>query len=62
VRRATSINVAGVLLMHGVEPLGTMRHERTGAAMLRFPGTAASQDVLTRAAIARHLRKEDPEV
>jgi hypothetical protein len=23
------INVAGVLLMHGVEPLGTMCHERT---------------------------------
>jgi hypothetical protein len=46
--RVASINVAGVLLMHGVEPLGTFRHERTGAPMLRFPGTDASQAVLNR--------------
>jgi hypothetical protein len=31
--RVASINVAGVLLMHGIKPLGTMRHERSGALM-----------------------------
>jgi len=46
--RVGSINVAGVLLMNGVEPLGTFRHERTGAPMLRFPGTATSQAILNR--------------
>jgi hypothetical protein len=46
--RVASINVAGVLLMSGVEPLGTMRHDRTGAPMLRFPGTAISQEILNR--------------
>jgi len=34
--RVASINVAGVLLMSGVEPLGTMRHDRTGAPIKRI--------------------------
>jgi hypothetical protein len=46
--RVTSINVAGVLLMNGIESIGTLRHERSGAVMLRFPGTAASQEILNR--------------
>ncbi len=46
--RVASINVAAVLLMNGVEPLGTMRHHLTGAPMFRFPGNAVSQDVLNR--------------
>jgi hypothetical protein len=56
--RVTSINVAGVLLMHGCVPLRTMRHERTGVAVVCFAGNATNQDVLNLYNAARDQASE----
>ena len=56
--RVASINVAGVLLMHGVAPLRTMPHDRTGAPLLCFAGTAANQDILNRYNAGRDAASE----
>jgi hypothetical protein len=56
--RVASINVAGVLLMHGVTPIRIMRHDKTGAPLLCFVGNATNQDILNRYNAGRDAASE----